>query len=268
MSRPHPLIIVLATLTFIFDTIAFRACQANVQSRPAYFVLGYLLFSQTGLLWIWASVGTTRASIRISTSMIGTVAIVGITPLGPGDQRWFISAVLFAMAAGIVVILGLPRLFGWRLVLKAETASLVDQKPLQFSLRSVMECVTGLAILLTLSRLVYSGPQEPFYATHALPWFLTFGLISGVVSATAFTAVFARGPAWARCLAIFLVTTAAWFVAGGPRDFVESFGVLVDIHPAKGIPLQAVQTVSSLLVVRLRGYQFVRTVPGSVPASV
>jgi hypothetical protein len=267
MSRPHPLTIVLATFLVAFDTVAFRACLADGQSRPAYFVLEYLLFSQTGLLWIWASVGKTRASIRISTSMVATVAIVGITPLGP-DQRWFVSAVLFAMGGGIVGMLGLARFFGWRLVLTDETASLVEQKPLQFSLRSVMECVTGLAILLTLCRVVYSGPQEPFYVIHALPWFLMFGLISGVVSATAFSVVFSRGPVWARCLAIFLVTSAAWFVAGGPRDFVESFGVIIDVRQAKGIPLQAVLTVGSLLIVRLRGYQFVRRAPGSVPASV
>ena len=200
MRLPNPLMIMLAAMIIIADTFVYRVWLAGGQWRPAAeIILKSLLFSQNGLLWIWTCLGTTRASLRITASMIATVAIVFITSLGPpSDSSWFLSAVLFAMAIGIIVLLGTPRLLEWHLVLKDVTTRINDQHRFQFSLRSAMEFVTGCAIVLMLSRMIYSGLRQPSYASGALPWFMMLGLASAIVSATAFSVVFGRGPDLAR----------------------------------------------------------------------
>ncbi|HEV3418046.1 MAG TPA: hypothetical protein VG056_14565, partial [Pirellulales bacterium] len=175
MRTPNRMITLFVLATVAVDMIAYRAGMARWRLWPNELVLATLIFSQTGLLWIWACLGTIRASVRLSAAAIGAMSWIGV--IAPGDYE--LCASLFAMAAGIVLVLGFVRSRGWQLLLANETKIANPRRPLQFSLRSVMEAVTSFAIMLTLAKIILS-PGLDYYQFNdlirATPWFIILGI--------------------------------------------------------------------------------------------
>jgi hypothetical protein len=248
----------LAMLTVIADVIAYRAWLADEHARLNQLALESLLCSQNGLLWIWAWMGTTRASVRLSVAMIGTLSIVGILSLPRGEGAWLTLTEFVVMAGGISLLMGAWRFSEGRLGLTTETAVDSSRPSLQFSLRSAMEVVTGFAIALTLTRIIYSPLRDPYYFARAWSWFAILGLSFAIVSTLAFWAVFGRGPTVVRCIVLAMTASLLTGVLGGPKGWIEIFGALVDAKPAREIPLQATLVAIALFVFRFRGYRMVR----------
>jgi hypothetical protein len=248
----------LAMLTVIADAIAYRAWLADEHARLNQLAIESLLCSQNGLLWIWAWMGTTRASVRLSVAMIGTLSLVAILSFPRAEGAWFTLTEFVVMAGGISLLMGAWRVSEGRLGLATEAAVVSSRPSLQFSLRSALEVVTGFAVVLTLTRIIYSPVRDPYYFARAWSWFAILGLSFAIVTTLAFWAVFGRGPAIVRCIVLALTACLLTGGLGGPKGWIEVFGALVDAKPAREIPLQAALVVFSLFVFRLCGYRLMR----------
>lgn len=257
---PHPAMLLLGLAIITADAINYQM-WLSTHSKGSDLIREALWSSQNGLLWIWACLGLTRASIRVSAALIGTMFFVLMVAFPEGYPRSVAtSARLFAEAAGIILILGGVRLSGWRLVMADCAPLLTARRRFQFSLRSAMEAITGLAILMALARIAYSPMPDSLklYLQYAAPWFVVEGLIYAIVASLAFWASFGPGPTVLRWNGVSFGVFAAWFLLGGPKNSIEVSGALVDVRMHHGIPLQALLIVGSLILCRFRGYRLVR----------
>jgi hypothetical protein len=259
MRKPHALMVVLATLTVVSDIIAYRVWLADMHARLSQLVIESLLCSQIGLLWIWAWMGATRASIRFSAAMIGTISVVGILSLPRSNAVWFFQTELLAMVGGISLLVGALRLSEGRLALANEEVIGGSRRSLQFSLRSLMEFSTGFAIVLALTRIIYSPIGDwYYYFARAWSWIAMLGLSFAIVTALAVWVVFSRVPAVVGCTVLLFAACLLTEMLGGRKGWIEVFGANVDAKPAREIPLQAALVVASLSIFRIRGYRVVR----------
>jgi hypothetical protein len=262
MRKPYRAMLLLGLAIITADAINYQV-WLSTHSKGSDLIREALWSSQNGLLWIWACLGLTRASIRVSAALIGTMFFVLMVAFPEGYPRSVAtSARLFADAAGIILILGGARLSGWRLVMADSAPLFAPRRRFQFSLRSAMEAITGLAILMALARVAYSQPVPDslkLYLQYAAPWFVVEGLIYAIIASLAFWASFGLRRTVLRWNGLSFGVFAAWFFLGGPKNSLEVSGALVDVRMHHGIPLQALLIVGSLALCRSHGYRFVRT---------
>jgi hypothetical protein len=124
MRRPDYAVLILTASIIAADAISFQMWLAT-RSTASQVILSGLLYAQNGLLWVWACLGATRASLRFSTALIGTTVILLILA-GPHthseEHVLSVAAHLFGDAAGICAVSIGFRLEGLRLAAKQESS--------------------------------------------------------------------------------------------------------------------------------------------------
>jgi hypothetical protein len=160
MQLPHPGILVLVLGCTAIDILAAVAVR-HERTWPSDCLSWGLVLSQNGLLWLWAALGSARFFARFTVPGVVLLVFTAIRGSDSSGDRQFEIVLLFGGAAVVLLTVLIPLRFVGRWLVWRPEDGLPRAERVQFSLWSLMETTTGVAVLAALSKLVLAPSHMP-----------------------------------------------------------------------------------------------------------
>ncbi|NLY02529.1 MAG: hypothetical protein GXY83_41145 [Rhodopirellula sp.] len=244
------LVLALVSISLVVAVVVRR--DGADWPAPAIIALYALSFGQTGLAAIWMAFGKAPLPWRLLALVLVTV---GWSLMLPREQVTTWNVALLSESLGIVALLSLLRLEGWRLILSGSCRSIEttdsSRQSLQFSISYLLAWTTSAAMILGILQYTFAYDALPtaFRVWRDIGW-LAAGQTALAVAAIGAALGFHR--AWARLAMLTMGSIAC----------LASFGIVSPGPPSANLVLCCLELLGLLAVmavVRVAGYRLWRT---------